>query len=207
VVRVKICGINDAAPFDAAIAGGADFVGFVFFPPSPRYVTAARAAELSSRVAGGPLRTGLFVDPSPAAIAAVLREVRLDVLQIYGVVGQLPALRSRFGLPIWRAVGISSAADLPADAGGADALLLDAKPPPDATRPGGNAASFDWSLLRSWHAPVPWILAGGLTPDNVAEAIRGTGARVVDVSSGVETVRGMKDPALIRDFIANAKAV
>ena len=204
-VRVKICGINDAAAFDTAVEAGADWLGFVFFPPSPRYVTPAQAAALSARRPDGPPRVGLFVDPTPDMVAAVVDTVRLDVLQLYGRMA-LPALRARFGLPVWHAIGLAEAADLPADAGGADALVLEAKPPPDATRPGGNAAQFDWSLLRGWHAPAPWILAGGLTPDNVAAAIRATGARAVDVSSGVERARGEKDPALIRAFIANARS-
>lgn len=200
-VRVKICGINDPAAFDTAVAAGADYVGFVFFPPSPRYVTPAQAAALSARHAGGPLRVGLFVDPTKEAIAAVLEAVRLDILQLYGRV-DIPALRARFGLTLWHAIGVDTAADLPREAAGADALVLEAKPPPAATRPGGNAARFDWSLLRNWSAPAPWVLAGGLTPDNVAEAIRATGATTVDVSSGVERARGVKDPALIRAFIA-----
>ncbi|HET8997303.1 MAG TPA: phosphoribosylanthranilate isomerase [Acetobacteraceae bacterium] len=204
-VRVKICGINSAEACDAAVQAGADWIGFVFFPPSPRYVTAAQAAALAARHPDGPPRVGLFVDPTPEMVAAVLAEVRLDVLQLYGQM-DLPALRARFGLPVWRAMGIERAADLPVDAVGADALVLEAKPPPDATRPGGNATRFDWSLLRGWHAPAPWVLAGGLTPDNVAEAIRATGAHAVDVSSGVERSRGVKDPALIRRFVTNARS-
>jgi phosphoribosylanthranilate isomerase len=203
-VKVKICGINAPAAFDTAIAAGADYVGFVFFPPSPRYVTPARAAALSARQPGGPLRVGLFVNPQANDIARTLDVLRLDVLQLYGPV-DLPDLRARFGLPLWRAVGIDTAADLPHDAAGADALLLEAKPAPAATRPGGNATAFDWSLLHGWQAPAPWVLAGGLTPDNVAEAIRATGATTVDVSSGVETARGVKDPALIRAFIEAAR--
>jgi phosphoribosylanthranilate isomerase len=203
-VRVKICGINDPAAFDTAVAAGADYVGLNFFPPSPRYVTPAQAAALSERHPGGPLRVGLFVDPSAEAIAAALDAVRLDILQLYGRM-DIAALRGRFGLPVWRPIGVDTAADLPRDAGGAEALLLEAKPPLDATRPGGNAVRFDWSLLRDWIAPAPWILAGGLTPDNVAEAIRATGATTVDVSSGVEQTRGVKDPALIRAFVANAR--
>jgi phosphoribosylanthranilate isomerase len=204
-VRVKICGINDPLAFDTAVAAGADWVGFVFFPPSPRYVTPAIAADLSARHPGGAKRVGLFVNPEPDAIAAALDVVRLDILQVYSSVADLRMLRDRFGLPIWRAVGIDRPEDLPSDDRGADALLLEAKPPVAATRPGGNALSFDWSLLRDWQAPAPWILAGGLTADNVATAIRTTGATAVDVSSGVERQRGMKDAALIRAFIANAK--
>lgn len=202
---VKICGINGPAAFDAAVSGGADFVGFNFFPPSPRYVTPAEAAALSARTPGGPQRVGLFVDPTPEAIAATLDEMRLDALQLYGAL-DLPALRARFGLPIWHALGVASASDLPATSGGADRLVIEAKAPANATRPGGNALRFDWTLLRGWSAPAPWILAGGLTPDNVAEAIRITGATAVDVSSGVERQRGVKDPALIRAFIARARA-
>lgn len=151
------------------------------------------------------MRVGLFVDPTAEAIATVLDAVRLDILQLYGRM-DVPGLRARFGLPVWCAIGVDTAADLPREAGGADALVLEAKPPPTATRPGGNAARFDWSLLRDWIAPASWILAGGLTPDNVAGAIRATGATIVDVSSGVERARGVKDPALIRAFIANARA-
>ena len=203
-VRVKICGINDPMAFDAAMAAGADWVGFAFYPRSPRYVAPIQAAELSARAPGGPPRVGLFVDPTPEVIANALDTVRLDILQLYGAL-DLPALRVRFGLPIWHAVGIASAADLPSGAGGADRLLIEAKPPPGATRPGGNATRFDWSLLHGWAAPVPWILAGGLTPDNVGEAILSAGADAVDVSSGVESRRGVKDPALIRAFIAEAR--
>ncbi len=204
-ISVKICGINDAVAFDTAIAAGANWVGFAFFPPSPRYVTPAAAAALSSRSPGRTRRVGLFVDPTPEAIAATLDVVRLDILQVYGA-PDLPALRARFGLPIWHAVGVTTAADLPVACDGADMLVMEAKPPPGATRPGGNALRFDWSLLRGWTAPVPWILAGGLTVDNVAEAIRATGALAVDVSSGVERTRGIKDPALIRAFIDNARS-
>jgi phosphoribosylanthranilate isomerase len=204
-VQVKICGINDATAFDTAVSAGADWVGFNFFPPSPRYVAPAQAAALSARSPGGPSRVGLFVDPAPEAIATALDTVRLDILQVYGAV-DLAALRASFGLPIWRPIGVATAADLPVAAGAADRLLIEAKPPPDATRPGGNAVRFDWSLLRGWHAPVPWILAGGLTADNVAEGVRITGAWAVDVSSGVERAPGAKDPGLIRAFIANARA-
>jgi phosphoribosylanthranilate isomerase len=204
-VRVKICGINDPIAFDTALDAGADWVGFVFFPPSPRFVTPAAAAELSARHPGGPPRVGLFVDPTEAAIAEAVASLRLDVVQLYGIPPALDRLRARFGLKIWRAVAIDTAADLPIDDRGADMLLLEAKPPPDATRPGGNAVSFDWSLLRGWNAPAPWVLAGGLTPANVAAAIRATGATAVDVSSGVERSRGVKDPGLIRAFVANAR--
>jgi phosphoribosylanthranilate isomerase len=205
-VRVKICGLNGPAGFDTAIAAGADWVGFVFFPPSPRFITPEQAAALSARAEGGPPRVGLFVDPTEDQIAAALAVVKLDILQLYVPLARAAALRARFGIPVWHAVGIAEASDLPGSAAGVDGLLLEAKPPPEATRPGGNAASFDWSLTRGWPAPAPWLLAGGLTPDNVAEAIRVSGAPAVDVSSGVESERGRKDPALIRAFIAAARA-
>ena len=205
MIQVKICGINDPAAFDTAIEAGADWVGFVFFPPSPRFVTPDTARALSARHPGGPPRVGLFVDPTPDAIAATLDRVRLDILQLYGQIPDIAALRAQFGLPIWRAVGIDQASDLPSDSRGADRLLIEAKAPPDATRPGGNAQRFDWSLLRGWNPPVPWLLAGGLTPDNVGAAIQATGATAVDVSSGVEKSKGIKDPALIRAFIVNAR--
>src|SRR5690242_4908328 len=155
-VQVKICGINHALAFDAAVAAGADWVGFVFFPPSPRYVAPRQAAELSARSPGGPQRVGLFVNPAPDLIAATLDVMPLDILQLYGPV-DIAGLRARFGLPIWRAVGVSAVTDLPTSPCGADRLVVEAKPPPEATRPGGNAVSFDWSLLCGWKAPAPWI--------------------------------------------------
>jgi len=203
-VLVKICGLNTEAAFDAAVAAGADWVGFAFFPPSPRFVTPTRAAALSARLPDGPPRVGLFVDPTDAAIAEVLKTVSLDVLQIYGAVDPA-ALRARFGRTVWRAAGFSAATDLPGKLGGADALLIEAKPPKDATRPGGNAVSFDWRIMHGWAAPGPWLLAGGLTVKNVAEAIRQTGAPAVDVSSGVESAPGVKDPDLIRAFVAEVR--
>jgi phosphoribosylanthranilate isomerase len=209
MTRVKICGINDPVAFDTAVQAGADWVGFVFFPPSPRSITPEAAAALSARHVGGPPRVGLFVDPTEAAIARVLDRLKLDILQIYGAADRLDAIRARFSLPIWRAIGISGSADLPLDLPvgepGADRVLLEARPPAGADRPGGNATTFDWSLLRGWKAPVPWVLAGGLTPGNVAKAIRETGAPAVDVSSGVESRKGVKDAALIAAFIAAAR--
>jgi phosphoribosylanthranilate isomerase len=206
MTRLKICGVNDPVAFDMVVEEAADWLGFVFFPPSPRALTPAQAAALSARHAGGPARVGLFVDATDDDIAAVLAAVKLDVLQVYTTPDRVAAIRARFGLPVWRAVGVATPDDLPRDAGAADALLIEAKPPKEATRPGGNATSFDWSLLVGWQAPCPWLLAGGLTPENVAQAIRVTGAQAVDVSSGVESTRGVKDPARIRAFIRAARA-
>ncbi len=205
-VRVKICGLNSEAAFDAAVAAGADWVGFVFFPPSPRFVTPARAAALSARMPGGPPQVGLFVDPTEAMIAEVLASVPLDVLQVYAAVDPA-ALRAQFGRAVWRATGVSTAADLPGEMAGADSLLLDAKPPKAATRPGGNAMPLDWGIMRGWVAPGPWLLAGGLTAANVVEAIRVTGTPAVDVSSGVESAPGVKDPELIRAFVEKVRGV
>lgn len=206
MTAVKICGINTPNAFDAAIEAGADFLGFVFFPPSPRYITAETAAALSGRLTGGPPRVGLFVEPTADVIAQVLGTVRLDALQVYGASEQIANFRSRFGLPVWHAVGVGTRSDLPDRHYGADRLVIEAKAPAGATRPGGNATTFDWTILRGWPAPVPWILAGGLTPGNVADAVQATGAPAVDVSSGVERTKGIKDPALIRQFIRAAKA-
>ena len=203
--RVKICGITTEAGMDAAVAAGADWVGLNFFPASPRHVTPQRAAELAARP-GLPTLVGLFVKPQDAEIAAVLAAVKLDVLQVYVDAPRAAEIRARFGLPVWRAVGVSAATDLPRDPGGVDGFVIEAKAPPGATRPGGNAVTFDWSILAGWHAPAPWLLAGGLGPDNVAEAIRATGATAVDVASGVEREKGIKDPALVAAFARAARS-
>ncbi len=207
--QVKICGLNDAEGYDAAQQAGADYIGFVFYPPSPRAVTPGQAAALAAR--GGPARrVGLLVDASDDEIAGILAAVPLDILQLHGeeTPARAAALRQRFGLPVMKALGIAEPADLArlADyAPAVDMFLLDAKPPPGATLPGGNAASFDWALLAGQAIPLPWLLAGGLTPDNVADAIAQSGAPGVDVSSGVERARGVKDPARIRAFIQAAR--
>jgi phosphoribosylanthranilate isomerase len=205
VIRVKICGINDAVGFDATVSAGADWLGFVFFAGSPRAVTPAQAAALSARHHGGPLRVGLFVEPSDDDVAAALAAVRLDVLQLYVPAARAAELRGRFGLPVWRAAGVAEARELPADGGGVDGFVIEAKAPPGATRPGGNAVALDWSLLAGWRAKLPWLLAGGLTADNVAGAIVASGAAAVDVSSGVERARGVKDVAMIQAFVAAAR--
>jgi len=206
VTRIKICGIAEPLGFDSVVAAGVDWLGFVFFPASPRAVTPGQAAALSARHAGGPGRVGLFVDPVDADIEAALAALPLDVLQIHASAARAAAIRERFGVPVWRAIGVASRADLPSAREPVDGVLIDAKAPKGATRPGGNAATFDWSLLDGWRAPLPWLLAGGLTPDNVATAIRATGAPAVDLSSGVESAPGVKDPALIATFVAAVRA-
>ncbi|MDW8313911.1 MAG: phosphoribosylanthranilate isomerase [Rhodovarius sp.] len=208
-ITVKICGIRDAATLTACRQAGADMVGFVFYPPSPRAVTAAEAAGLARLAEGGPLRVGLFVDPEDGLLEAVLTQVPLDLLQLHGAESpaRCAAIRARFGLPVMKAIGIGAAEDLSAIATYApavDRLLLDAKPAPGAL-PGGNAQPFAWGLLQGVRVPRPWLLAGGLTPENVARAIAEAGAPGVDVSSGVESARGVKDAALIRAFVAAAR--
>jgi len=203
-IAVKICGLNDAAALLAALEAGADYAGFVFYPPSPRALTPIEAARLLALLPeAAPLRrVGLFVRPRLEEIAATLEVVRLDILQLYETPAALRAeIRDRFGLPVWQAVGVADSADLPSRLEAADALLLDAKPPPGADRPGGHARSFPWRILRGWAPPGPWVLAGGLTPENVAAAIAESGASSVDVSSGVESAPGRKDPLLIHRFV------
>lgn len=208
-VRCKICGITDAASLDAAVSGGASFVGFVFFPPSPRAVTPEMAAALTRRVPAEVSTVGLFVDPDDALIARATSAARLDIIQLHG--DEPPAraaeIRTRTGRPVMKAVKVAEHADLAlADPyrDVADYLMFDARPPKDADRPGGNARAFEWSILTGFIWPKPWFLAGGLTPDNVASAVRITGARHVDTSSGVESSPGRKDPARIRAFLEAA---
>ena len=210
MVEVKICGITDEEAMDAAIEAGADYVGLVFYPPSPRAVTAERAAELVEFTPAEVAKVGLFVDPDDATLDRVLTRVRLDLLQLHG--GETPerieAIRLEYGLPVMKVIAVAAAEDLAAAEpflAVTDRLLFDAKPPKGATLPGGNAVSFDWTILKGRKWGVPWMLAGGLTAANVAEAVRISGATAVDVSSGVETAPGIKDAVKIRAFIAAAR--
>ncbi len=206
MTRVKICGLNDPPGFDAAVASGADWIGLNFFAGSPRVVTPEQAAALAARrPADGPKLVGLFVEPEQDQIAHVLALVPLDILQLYTTPDRAADLATRLGKPFWLPVAVATAADLPRDMAGAAALLVEGRAPAAATRPGGNASRFDWSLIAGWPAPGPWLLAGGLTPQNVAAAVRATGAAAVDVSSGVETAPGRKDPARIHAFVAAAR--
>lgn len=209
MAQVKICGLRDADNVDAAIRAGAQYLGFVFFPKSPRAVTPAQAGALVQDIPAGTARVGLFVNPDDAQLTGTLAHAPLDIIQLHGQESpeRVAQVKDLTGLPVMKAIGVSGPQDLGAliDYGlVADMLLVDAKAPKDADLPGGNGIAFDWRLLvgRKWLRP--WLLAGGLTPDNVAEAIRLTGARAVDVSSGVESQPGVKDPALIRSFIKAA---
>ena len=209
MAQVKICGLREAEHVATAIKSGAHYLGFVFLPKSPRAVTPEQAAALVADIPPGTARVGLFVNPDDALLDRTLATVPLDIIQLHGdeTPDRVAQIRARTGLPVMKAVGIAGPDDLPAltDHGlVADLLLVDAKPPKDATLPGGNGLSFDWRLLTGRRWLRPWLLAGGLTPQNVAEAIRLTGAPGVDVSSGVETAPGVKNSGLIRDFIAAA---
>ena len=210
-VTVKICGLTEPAGLAAAVAAGARYVGFVFFAKSPRHVSPEQAADLAAQVPLGIAKVGLFVDPDDALLRAVLDKVPLDMIQLHGA--ETPArvaeVKALTGLPVMKAVGVAEPSDLDLlwDYGlVADMLLIDAKPPKGAALPGGNGVAFDWRLLAGRQILKPWLLAGGLTPDNVAEAIRLTRAPGIDVSSGVESAPGIKDPDRIRRLIARATA-
>lgn len=208
--RIKICGLTRPEDVSAAVAAGAVYVGFVFFPRSPRHLDAATAAGLASGVPPGVCKVALTVDADDALLDHIVGTVPLDMLQLHGRESpeRVAYLRARHGLPVMKAVGISEAADLAlldTYARVADQLLVDAKPPKGATLPGGNGLAFDWRLIAGRRWVVPWMLAGGLTPGNVAEAVARTGAQQVDVSSGVESAPGVKDAALIAAFSTAAQ--
>jgi phosphoribosylanthranilate isomerase len=213
-VRAKICGLSDADSVHAAVAGGAAFVGFVFYPRSPRAITPDKAAELAALVPASVGRVGLFVDAGDDEIDAAVASDALDMLQLHGA--ESPArvsdLRARTGLRVMKAVSVAAARDVeraPAYYTAANWLMFDAKPPKDMSGalPGGNALAFDWLLLKGWDFPLPWMLAGGLDAGNVAEAVRLSGARFVDTSSGVEDSPGVKSPDRIREFLEAVAAL
>jgi len=204
-VRVKICGLREEAHVAAAVEAGARYVGFVFFAKSPRNMTVETAARLAATVPPGVAKVALVVDATDAELDAIVAAVPLDMLQLHGNESpdRVAGIRARFGLPVMKAVGIAGPEDVEKIAlygKVADQILVDAKAPKGAAVPGGNGLSFDWRLIARKYWPCPWMLAGGLTPDNVAEAIRLTGARQVDVSSGVESAPGIKDAGKIAEF-------
>lgn len=213
-VAVKICGLNSSEAVAAAVAGGARFTGFVFYPPSPRDLTPEQAAALIAGVAPGITRVGVFVDPDDETLEKVLAKAPLDLLQFHGAEtpARLGAIKQRFRRKVMKAIRVAGELDLQAAKdflSVADWLMFDAKPPKDFQNalPGGNALAFDWELLRQKHWPLPWMLSGGLTVDNLADAAKISRAEVLDVSSGVERRPGEKDPAKIRAFLARAKAL
>ncbi len=205
-IAIKFCGLSRREDIEAATQAGARYVGFVFFPKSPRNITLDAARALALDVPPGLAKVGLVVDPQDAALKALLKAVPLDILQLHGheTPERVAEIKSKFGLPVMKAIGVAETADLAQIdryAPVADQLLIDAKPPKVADLPGGNGLAFDWQLLagrKYW--TKPWMLAGGLTPENVAEAVRRTGAKQVDVSSGVEAALGQKDPRKIAAF-------
>ncbi|MEN8837933.1 MAG: phosphoribosylanthranilate isomerase [Celeribacter marinus] len=209
--RVKICGLTTSDAVAASVEAGAQYLGFVFFPKSPRNVDIATARALALDVPMGVAKVALVVDPSDEALERLTGEVPIDMIQLHGKesLERVTEVRTRFGLPVMKAVGVSGPADLQAlNAYGmvADQLLVDAKPPQGADLPGGNGVSFDWRLVskRGWNAP--WMLAGGLTQENVVQAIQMTGAKQIDLSSGVESAPGVKDPAKIQAFMKALRA-
>ena len=211
-IVVKICGLKTRETLEAAVAVGADFIGFNFYPPSPRFLSFAAASELAGGTPKSVRRVGVFVDASDETLERAIEAASLDLLQLHGdePTERVSALKARFGLPIIKALAIAHPADVDrahAYASLADWLLFDAKPPlaPGAL-PGGNAARFEWSLLAGRQWSLPWIISGGLDAGNVAEAIAATGAAAVDVSSGVERERGVKDVGMIGAFIAATRA-
>ncbi|HMO08858.1 MAG TPA: phosphoribosylanthranilate isomerase [Paracoccaceae bacterium] len=208
-VRVKICGLRTPADVAAVAAAGAAYAGFNFFPRSPRFVLPEVARELALAAPPGLAKVALTVDADDATLDGIVAAVPLDMLQLHGheSPARVSEVRARYGLPVMKVLGIADEGDLAAlteHALAADQIMVDAKPPRGAALPGGNGLTFDWRLLvgRKWLRP--WMLAGGLSPANVAEAVRLTGARQVDVASGVESAPGVKDAGLIRSFVAAA---
>ncbi len=208
-IRVKICGLRTLADVAAVAAAGAAYAGFVFFPKSPRNLTPEQARPLALSAPEGLCKVALVVDADDATLDAIVAEVPVDMLQLHGheTPDRVAAIKARYGLPVMKAVGVSEPGDLGAlmeYSLVADQILVDAKPPKGAALPGGNGLSFDWRLVAQRRWLRPWMLAGGLTAENVAEAIRLTNARQVDVSSGVESAPGVKDAGKIAAFTAAA---
>ena len=208
---VKICGLSTRETLDAALGAGADMVGFVFFPPSPRHVSFEAARELAVDVRGRARKVALTVDADDATLSAIVAALKPDILQLHGREGtpRIAELKQSFGIEVMKALAVETAADLaalPDYAAVCDRILFDARPPRDATRPGGLGATFDWHVLENLDLKLPFMVSGGLTADNVAEALRVTRAGGVDVSSSVERAPGVKDPQLIERFIRAARA-
>ena len=208
---VKICGLSTRETLDVALQAGADMVGFVFFPASPRHLGLGTAAELGRQVSGRASKVALTVDADDAMLANIVETLRPDILQLHGreTTARLRDIKQKFGLPVMKAIAIETPADLkalPGYAAVADSILFDARAPKGATRPGGLGAAFDWHVLEHLSLQIPFMVSGGLNADNVAAAVRVTRAGGVDVSSGVERAPGIKDPVMIRAFIRAARA-
>ena len=203
--EVKICGLSEEESVDAALEAGADLVGFVFFPASPRNIEIGRAAALARRARGKAEIVALTVDADDALLSGIADGLRPDLVQLHGkeTPGRAAFVGALTRRPVMKVIGVAEAADLERtrEFPAAARFLLDAKPPKDATRPGGNAAAFDWRMLEGFSSPKPWLLAGGLNPANVADALAASGTGGVDVSSGVESAPGKKDSDLIRAFV------
>ena len=209
-MKIKICGLKTPEALDTCITCGADMAGFVFFAKSPRFVELAQAKALAVRAIGRIETVALVVNASDEALADIVAALNPDVLQLHGseTPTRVAQIRARFGRPVMKAFGIATADDVAhmlQEADAPDRLLLDAKPSADAILPGGNGLCFDWHLLEALQLPKPWLLSGGLNPENVAAALRLTHAPGVDVSSGVESRPGEKDPARIAAFVAAAR--
>ena len=209
-VRVKICGLRTLADVAAVAASGAGYIGLNFFPPSPRYLTLDEGRALALAAPPGLAKIALTVDADDATLDAIVAAMPLDMLQLHGHESpeRVMAVRTRFGLPVMKVIGVRDEGDLAAlldFSMVADQIMIDAKPPKGAVLPGGNGVPFDWRLVAQRRWLRPWMLAGGLTAENVAEAVRLTGARQVDVSSGVESAPGVKDHARIAAFVAAAQ--
>lgn len=209
-LTVKICGLSTPSTLDVALESGADMVGFVFFPASPRHLELPRARELGSQVRGRAGKVALTVDADNATLSGIIETLRPDLLQLHGkeTAARIREIKRLFGLPVMKALGVGTAADLaelPGYAAAADRLLFDARPPKDATRPGGLGVPFDWRLLENLSVNIPFMLSGGLAAGNIHDAVRITRAGGVDVSSGVESSPGVKDAGMIRDFIRAAR--
>jgi phosphoribosylanthranilate isomerase len=210
-IRVKICGLTRSEDVAAVVAAGAAYAGFVFFPKSPRNVSPEEARDLALAAPLGLAKVGLVVNPADDLLEAICSVVPLDMIQLHGAESpeRVAEVRARWGLPVMKAVGVADEADLAALAlyqQVADQILVDAKPPTGADLPGGNGLAFDWRLIAGRRWTRPWMLAGGLTPQTVAQAVAMTGAAQVDVSSGVESMPGVKDADAIERFVAAAQA-
>ncbi|MDI2112956.1 phosphoribosylanthranilate isomerase [Commensalibacter nepenthis] len=203
---IKICGVKEPATYDLLIKLKVNWVGLVFYEPSPRFISMGQVRQLPDYHNEGLLRVGLFVKPTVDEVRRVLDTVRLDILQLYTSLEVAHTIREACDIPVWLAKGIKERSDLPKTCS-VDGLVIETPSNHSDLRPGGNGRTFDWRLTSTWDIPKPWLLAGGLTPDNVGQAIQQSGAKAVDVSSGVERHKGEKDSTLIRQFVETIRAI